>query len=356
MREAEMATELDIEMLEEVDKTLKKQEKTRYFTKMSQIYRRERKQEREYLIAKSKELQGVLLAMKHRRLDSPSALPWKIVADVLDEEKKHATCRRKTLKAQVDLYECVVREMAKWVMRNTHPHPSLNSRVQTWRDHSLLANPISRRLGKEWILKQMHHNADRIFQEYGCPSNGDNFISFDVVIPEKEDARYVWVAQMDCPFSVDHVEATYCRNLCPILNLNLQYPYPDNTVAEEDGSILLHRMTAATGEVMDLLTTSFREGNRLLVVAQEILTDEILDERNSVRNKSYWMEVFQLPSGQWKRRSVWIVSQQRGYPLAHEARTWGFELQDNVEESFRRGMKAAWARLWPNYHSVVAKP
>ncbi|CAK4085425.1 unnamed protein product [Aphanomyces euteiches] len=161
---------------------------------------------------------------------------------------------------------------------------------------------------------------------------------------------------MDCPFSVDHVEATYCRNLCPILNLNLQYPYPDNTVAEEDGSILLHRMTAATGEVMDLLTTSFREGNRLLVVAQEILTDEILDERNSVRNKSYWMEVFQLPSGQWKRRSVWIVSQQRGYPLAHEARTWGFELQDNVEESFRRGMKAAWARLWPNYHSVVAKP
>ncbi|KAH9105319.1 hypothetical protein LEN26_003731 [Aphanomyces euteiches] len=351
--------ELDMELLEKFDHKLRRRI---YLRKMRQIYRNEERQEREYLHHKIAELEEIIKPLQEQaaRRKAWTLLPWKDIADELGEECDNATTEWSHLKAQVEEYEEIVRIMKKWVATNCALKCSLDGRVSTWRDNSLPANPQSRHLGKEWITKQLYYNATRMFHAYGFPPTDcmDDFHLFDMDLETSAGVQYVFGGQFN-DVSSESLALLYCGQTCSVLMANLQHRIPSETVKESDGDMQLHQMVTANGEFVNVLAASFNEEGRFVAVVQDILDDETveLDDRFRLRRyRTYWVEVFCLPSGQWKRRFLYLLSQQCGplgpIRLEEEALTWGCNLEDVAPQlrpvRFRHEFLKMCARLCPH--------
>ncbi len=76
---------------------------------------------------------------------------------------------------------------------------------------SLLASPESRKLGKEWITKQMYHNKDRVYQHFGFqPMHQSNDFVFDVQAKFGETGYNLeYLKQMYCPSSLEEFVEFY---------------------------------------------------------------------------------------------------------------------------------------------------
>ncbi|KAF0718084.1 Aste57867_1909 [Aphanomyces stellatus] len=351
---ASTAGEIDMDLLEKYDKKLRRQI---YMRNMRQLYRNEEKEERIYLLNKVDELERILVPIVQRRRSMWTLMPWKDIAEELCEEQQVAAAQLTSLQTQVCEYEALVRQMQHWVATNTVLKCSLDGRVSTWRDSSLLANPQSRQLGKAWITQHLYHNVERMFLDHGFPptDTADDFHLFDMHFAPG-GVQFVLGGQFDLDIPPDALASIYCQETCSVLMANFQHPIPRNTIKEEDGTTRLHQMVTANGEFVNVLTTCFQETGRFVAVVQDIMDDETipLDDRFRVRRyRTYWAEMVCLPSGQWKRRFLYLFSQRCGpsgpTPLKEEALIWGCNLQDVApdlhEARFRHEFMKMCARL-----------
>ncbi|ETV63586.1 hypothetical protein H257_19486, partial [Aphanomyces astaci] len=81
-------------------------------------------------------------------------LLWHEVARSLADLRMLSESQNQALKAQLVEHEAL---------------PSLDHNRTSWRHASLLNDPATRKLGKEWITEHMFHNTDAIFHQYGFP-------------------------------------------------------------------------------------------------------------------------------------------------------------------------------------------
>ncbi|ETV64484.1 hypothetical protein H257_18638, partial [Aphanomyces astaci] len=95
-------------------------------------------------------------------------LLWHEVARSLADLRMLSESQNQALKAQLVEHEALVREMYHWTA-TYHIKPSLDHNRTSWRHASLLNDPATRKLGKEWITEHMFHNTDAIFHQYGFP-------------------------------------------------------------------------------------------------------------------------------------------------------------------------------------------
>ncbi|RHZ09041.1 hypothetical protein DYB26_002756 [Aphanomyces astaci] len=135
-------------------------------------YREQKKKEMSGLEGTIRQLEHIRFVL-HKSVPTRLArslllLPWHEVARSLADLRMLSESQNQALKAQLVEHEALVREMYHWTT-TYHIKPFLDHNRASWRHASLLNDPATRKLGKEWITEHMFHNTDAIFHQYGFP-------------------------------------------------------------------------------------------------------------------------------------------------------------------------------------------
>ncbi|KAF0719242.1 Aste57867_1165 [Aphanomyces stellatus] len=296
-----------------------------YNRKMKQLYRREEKKEVEALHAKIRALET---ALTHAR--KTALLSWEDVAMAVRETAVLSVSQNRALKIQLEEYVTLVGCMRHWVASVERP---LNAAAPTWRNVMLSADPTTRRLGKEWITKQMYHNAGRVLTRAGFPPSLDEeFMTLDIDFSEDDGVTCGLVRQYttrrSLPAAVDH----QVRHICSALMIDGPRPDFPTTTLELTTSTVLHRMETRLGEAVELLCGTFTESpTRSIVVVQQIDDDEAWDHNCYQRQRRVWYDMQTTAQGTTSVRMVYSMThafrRKQRLPLGDEARLWGVAAQ-----------------------------
>ncbi|KAF0694501.1 Aste57867_14636 [Aphanomyces stellatus] len=307
---------------EEAKKLARRLKRRGYIRKMMQHYRQKERQDFATLHRQALGLEEQLRYLQAkasssvRNASQTHLLPWKEVALALLGERMLSMREKETLVGQVDQVAAIVRDMSQWVAAHHVPLPMLPRHISTsWRNNTLLASDASRALGKDWILEQMHRNADRVFQQHGFPSL-DSQQTFEHVACQVDDAGFVYVmayqmVTVDTP-PIDHVLCGFRNQLCHILGVNGKHEIRQaTTVVESTATTSLHQMATHSDESVNLLCGQFNISDAHgMLVAQQILDDERWPHTCPQRHRMLWFERMHLPCGRKNIvRMLYIVNQ-----------------------------------------------
>ncbi|RHY36544.1 hypothetical protein DYB34_010181 [Aphanomyces astaci] len=207
-------------------------------------------------------------------------LSWKDVAEALLCDRRLAESQHKALaKDQIQNKKHLL-EMYQWVLAQV----SLQSRS----------------LGKQWITRQMYHNRDRIFQQYGYPS-------LDTTVPE-----YIFHVQMT--FSENGYTLEYIRQAVSTWSLETFVDYYNQTLLPLQCAVIYFDPTIplVTRNVL-LLSQLFTAKDGLLSLEEDakswgIDLDGTPDHLKEARYPQMFMEVAEREIA--KHRAWYIANRQ----------------------------------------------
>ncbi|KAF0720382.1 Aste57867_358 [Aphanomyces stellatus] len=337
------------------DDRKEKQERER---KRHCLYRLEKKSEAAHLKQTQIELEDKLeQLLEASKLRQPHILSWRDAAKALKDARDGAHVRNRGLRARIHMYDRLVSDLSMWVQATDGVSRSLNPLCPTWRDVTLLANPESRKLGKEWITMQMFHNTDRVFQQHGFPSwqcdDVDVYRDLDISFPETGGCLYTcrrhFVSKQSLEQSCDAVRQNCLSTLLVQVNRA-------ETLREADANTQLHTVHTTSDEFLNILCGEFATPDRCTFVLRQIHRDDTQEGRFRQRNRMLWsvmFDYFRLPNGCTKKRVLAIVSnclvRDGEFNLDDEARLAGFHLDDaspvRKEDFFRARLIGALDQL-----------
>ncbi|KAF0720381.1 Aste57867_357 [Aphanomyces stellatus] len=356
------------------DGKIAREEKQERERKRHFLYRIEKKSEAAHLKQTQIELETKLQQLvEASKLRQPHILSWRDAAKALKDARDGAHVRNRQLRARIHIYERLVRDLSMWVQATDGVsvpfsflpmiisltpqyicQRSLNPLSPTWRDVTLLANPESRKLGKEWITMQMFHNTDRVFQQHGFPSwdcdDVDVYRDLDISFPESGGCLYTsrrhFVSSKSLEQSCDAVR----RNCLSTLLVHVNRV---ETLREADANTQLLTVHTTNDEFLNILCGEFATPDRCTFVLRQIQRDDTQEGRFRQRNRMLWYDFFRLPNGCSKKRSLAIASncfvRDDEFSLDDEACTLGFHLDDappaRKEDIFRSRLLGALDKL-----------
>ncbi|KAG9399569.1 hypothetical protein AC1031_011960 [Aphanomyces cochlioides] len=337
--------------MQEVDPKVAKQLQRRikrrgYIRKMMQQYRQKEKLELVFLRSQAAQLEtevAQLLQSSFPKRDPVDKLPWKEVAAALLPEKRLALSQQRALTEQVEGMQALVEDMALWVSANTSIPISPTHQRLGWRNMTLLANPASRAMGKEWITQQLFHNSTSMFQYYGFPTlDAPGFETTDVRF---YDDYFTFVRcnqfEIDPRVPVELQLAAFANNICDSLMVNGLRTIDFPTIKESTATTTLHQMTTVRDEAINILCGRFSDGNRSVLVAQQIMEDELWYHGKTQRDRTLIFERTTV-GGRSVVRMLYLMRQSKNANneyvcLKDEAKEWNGGNGSQMHEStFRR--------------------
>ncbi|KDO19631.1 hypothetical protein SPRG_14307 [Saprolegnia parasitica CBS 223.65] len=110
---------------------------------------------------------------------------------------------------------------------------------QSWRNSSLMAHESSRRLGFDWITKQLYHNIDAMIQHCGLPASMAPVSEVHVFPLENDPSYHLIKARQRIEYAtLDEVTQTLQR---------LYFQTPDGLLDMPDPNIMYFRMKSPYG-------------------------------------------------------------------------------------------------------------
>ncbi|KAF0700835.1 Aste57867_8634 [Aphanomyces stellatus] len=292
--------ELDVELLERANKSLRHAQQTQRMVE----YRQEKKLKRIQLKQKVEELAQLrdALADASRRLPM-TRLPWRDVAKALQEQRDEVESDKRTLERYLKEQRRLLHDMQQWVAVQLSLQASPHAGVPTWRNVSLLANPVSRRLGKEWILKHMYLNTDRVFQQYGFPPPNLQVDVKKELRFEFDDEGYVILFKEQLHSVKGSLQRQVSQFYHTLLSLQCMVvfysPALSMVIEEVDGFTRQYAFVTPRGEFVNVLVGEFHSSNRCVIVGQEIQSDDSVADyyRHHQRNRTFWFDIYTVPDG-----------------------------------------------------------
>ncbi|KAF0700856.1 Aste57867_8655 [Aphanomyces stellatus] len=339
---------------DEATKKAKRIQRRGYIRKMMQAYRGKERQERDALRAQVDELERDMQHFLHHGyipVKGMAMLPWREVAAALHEDKSLVLLQQRALTKQVQDAQALLRDMRCWVAAQRGL--SLATTTRTWRNVTLLANPVSRARGKEWIMAHMLHNMEAMFHHHGFSSwDGAPLRDTDLTFSD-DGAVFTNVTRMQYALPPEFPAALSARLfrdfLCDTLSVDGFRGVYVSTIKEMKATTTLHQMTTTTsGEAVNLLCGQFHpDANRVVVVAQQIHDDEAWVHGRPQKNRMLWFERTTSVCGARSAVRFLYIMQQTQLPsgeyvsLADDARTWGGDLSHlppaTQQAKFRQG-------------------
>ncbi|KAF0720733.1 Aste57867_75 [Aphanomyces stellatus] len=323
--------EIDVEMLERVDRKLKRDENTRYLVR----YRKAKKDEMRRL----RQTVATLEALRMQLTSGPRALAWQDVAKALHDHRHVAESHNKALRARLEQHKGLVQTMQAWVGAHLPIQVGLDARCWTWRNVSLFGNAASRTLGKKWITMQMFHNTERVFEQYNFPAfESTDELWYDLKV-EFGDQGYTSVRRRqytDSSMEFDQVVPWIHRSFLRVQAYIPQYDVSQPLELEEiEGHTKQYVVITPANEYCNVLVGEYLTENRFLYCIQQIQADERCDAGDRrQRNRTMWYDIHRRPGGGTKRRMLMMVSQLLPsndgeiVSLDDDARSWGINLED----------------------------
>ncbi|KAF0719248.1 Aste57867_1171 [Aphanomyces stellatus] len=343
-----------------------KLKKRAYIRHMMRMYRHEAKEELAELTAVVPVLESQLERLHSRKrrrrlipspplddeVDSNTILSWKDMALALRDDNHTMAADARFLHTRIDNLKSIFHRMQIWVAVQESIPRAPPAAASTWRNVTLFGDPSTRFFGKTWIVEQLYHNSDRMFQHHGFPAIADGIIeSIDVEVVDNA-AHCVLCRQFDETLSRAAICALYRTHLCAMLMVDgLRAVRRTNVHTEVAGNTILHRMTTHHGETIHLLAGEFHDEDRSVFVAQQVLDDQAMGPAARQRHRTWWTELIRVPSSdRWKRRILYTFSQSftadgTFVPLEVEAADWGMEVDvDASDEAKARQFREATQR------------
>ncbi|KAF0694500.1 Aste57867_14635 [Aphanomyces stellatus] len=332
-----------------------------YIRKMMRHYRDKEKRDFVSLRAQALALEVELrhLASSTDKANPRGALPWKEVALALLGERQVSHREKDFLVHQLDHVSAVVRTMSQWVATHSMPLSMCpcDDPTSTWRQVTLMADPESRALAKEWLLQQMYGHTDHMFRTFGFPTlDGQHtFQRIDVTFHDDDDDRgFVYVAGYQFQSgdaSIERVLRTFRQHLCCALAVNGRRPIRlATTVVEASDTTSLHQMVTDHGQAVNLLCGQFVvDANRGVLVAHEIKYDESWPHDLPRRQRMLWFERVHVGDKHVVRMLIMSTQPQhrdgRFVPLEQHAMDFNVDLracptEETKAASFRHGVIA----------------
>ncbi|EQC32263.1 hypothetical protein, variant [Saprolegnia diclina VS20] len=270
-------------------------------------------------------------------------LSWKDVAVGLKDDVVIARRSTTTLEAKRKAYLDVISAMAKWIaiQKGIQTPPSLRP---TWRNVTLVSNATSRKLGFDWITKNVHFHTDKMLETFKFPSPmaPKSLLDFYVDAADAECLQYVLRCQQDLPIPLEYVVPAIRDNVVSFLigalwnyedremQENFTEPLDMELLQEPDDRMRYTRNVLSGEESIYYLTREFRTPNRVTFVGQNIHEDELLPKSQRQCNRNFWFVLDRLGPAMTRLRVLYTTSHYftaNGYvSLDDEARYWGCDL------------------------------
>ncbi|KAF0710476.1 hypothetical protein AaE_012505, partial [Aphanomyces astaci] len=126
---------------------------------------------------------------------SDSMLSWHSIAMVFKSEAHRVLTDRESLVTQTKEFRALIASMQRFVMMNI---PLPVSRSNTWPSATLVADPRTRYLGKEWLTQQMYHTMHDAIALFPVVGDDEDFYQFDFQASDGHDDPFMFIEQMQC--------------------------------------------------------------------------------------------------------------------------------------------------------------
>ncbi|OQR86912.1 hypothetical protein ACHHYP_09796 [Achlya hypogyna] len=237
-------------------------------------FKSKRLREIEYLKKHIYDLQARLSKTKRVR---STLLPWEEVARALADDTLDKVRDNRSLKRELAHNKRLARLLQDWIRSTTPETRQPNIHLESWRhSHIFAGDEATRRVGYEWLIKQLYHNTDRALFPLAFPDDNSYFldttISFDgpiislqqqmqVVLPYSLEvvSRAVWIAAQTFIFYIQRKP----HSLSKLLTVNQDIEY-----VQEDMGPKCQRIDSK------LLYGRFHEPNRTAIVTRAVRTDD----------------------------------------------------------------------------------
>ncbi|OQS06884.1 hypothetical protein THRCLA_01089 [Thraustotheca clavata] len=268
--------------------------KKQYNRDRNRRFRQMEKQEAAQLAQQIQDLQSQLKVITTTKKRSQSEdedmsnelLPWKEVATVFKTMKLESQEKKSTLESKVRKYKEIACIMNSWVSKSMSIPNFTDPFKQSWRNSSLMAHESSRRLGFDWITKQLYYNIDAVIQHCGLPSNMKPCSEVHV-FPLEDDPSYhlVKARQRIEHGTLEEVTQTLQR---------LYFEKRDGILDSPDPNILYFRMKSPYGATQqysyfqNILARQFFDEDRYVIFTHSITDDEKYPLDRIQRNWTNW--------------------------------------------------------------------
>ncbi|EQC38970.1 hypothetical protein SDRG_03924 [Saprolegnia diclina VS20] len=284
-----MASEDDLQKLK------RREGSTRHQRKWRQKIVAEIAHLREQALSLEAEVQRRKTTTKARPPMDPLTLPWQDVAESLRDESATSVHRNRALKLKHAQYATLVSAMARWVQTSSQPLVTAPRTRPTWRHTALLAEPMGRQLGVDWITTMLFHNTERMLDAYGVygTATSTHMIDYSVNVTEADTFEYVWMTTKHVDMALEHARdlirmwlyqyatgAMWRKTSSTLLDVELLLPLPRTTYCET------HKLEP--DEMVRFLSREFRGEHQSIFVGQNIHADECMPMPTTFRNRAFW--------------------------------------------------------------------
>ncbi|OQR98331.1 hypothetical protein ACHHYP_08779 [Achlya hypogyna] len=308
--------------------------KREYHREKQRMYRQEEANELNFLRGRVRDLEAEVARLSQRK--ALTTLSWREVASALGEEKRSVVHQRRLLQSQRKMYQDLALRMTTWVDQHTgRVKKPLDTSGGSWRNTTLLKEPESRKLGVDWITKQMFFNVDRVLRdcEFPAPSEGSFLNDFTIRELENDTFQYVWRQMTLVPFGLPFTLSILRRVIHQYITGAIWSPgngkLLDQELLEGVGpNVQYARTVVSDAEAVNLIAREFAVGDdRVVVVSQNIHDDETLPECQRQCDRRFWVVLDKVSENETKISLLYINSHfftKAGFvSLAVEAACWG---------------------------------
>ncbi|OQR95978.1 hypothetical protein THRCLA_07420 [Thraustotheca clavata] len=213
---------------------------------------------------------------------------------------------------------------------------SIDESYQSWRNTTLFTETESRKLGFDWITKQMFNNTDRVFMDCDFPSPGDlmNFEDFTIRETIDDSFQYIWRHQVILPITMQQAVAAMRMMVLNFAKGAIWSPgngiLMDEELLEDVGREIVYSRTQVNElEAVNLLCREFSPSDKKCVfVSQNILDDEALPFIQRQCNRRFWIMLHSIHKNTTVCQTLYANSQfftKEGFvSIEEEAACWGY--------------------------------
>ncbi|OQR81290.1 hypothetical protein ACHHYP_16509 [Achlya hypogyna] len=282
----------------------------KYCRQKQKGYRERTVTEIKALAATVAELEAIVVARKHE----PTILAWPEVAKALEADLADVRMTNKRLKRLRSLRSQLIATMQQWI--GTVLAKPLAANAMTWQLTTLWAEPVSRKLGIDWITKCRLHNTDLMLQQYGFPGNNATILDFEMKTLENDIFEYVWRDQLVINQPHQLVLDVMRYRLDNTMR-GVQWRSPESYALEEDmvreiGDTRYQRTLRGSLErpieYLNFIWREFHQEKRTVIVGQNIVEDATLGASPQARYMMFWYVLDRLGPYQTKLRVLGISS------------------------------------------------
>ncbi|OQS06390.1 hypothetical protein THRCLA_01566 [Thraustotheca clavata] len=248
-------------------------------------------------------------------------LPWEDVAKALADDTLDKVRENRSIKRELAHKRKLARLLQQWIQSLSPEMRYPNVHVDSWRNsHIFHGDEASRRVGYEWLIKQLYHNTERELMPLGFPASNDYFLDTSITFKDTTISLQQQM-QMALPYSLEIVSRAIWIAVRTFIHYIQRKPHSLTKLLEinDDIEYVQEDMGPKTRRIdSKLLYGRFQEPDRTVVVTRAVRSDDAypIESTTWTTDMKQWFVLERIDANSTRCRFYDILghpSTQNGY-------------------------------------------